>query len=119
VTTESDLRTPREVTRSTRRGSYHLPYISVRPQLATVPGENHRTVTQQSSTAPAHAADVAQAGLFTDILRAEHAELGAAAGIGARGRGASCSADQMLQLQARMKEVRQLLDALEKRFLCS
>jgi hypothetical protein len=62
---------------------------------------------------------VALAGLFADLLRTEHAELGAVTGIELRRRGVSCSTDQMLQLQARMKEVRRLLDALEKRFLCS
>jgi hypothetical protein len=62
---------------------------------------------------------VAQAALFADILRAEHAELGAAAGLGARTRGVPCSAEQLMQLQARMREVRRLLDALEKRFLRS
>ena len=117
--TESDLRAPRELTRTDHRGSYHVPHLSVREQTTPGPGERPRTVSRQCSAAPTHHADVAQAALFTDILRAEHAELGAAAGIGARRRGGACSTEQMLQLQARMREVRQLLDALEQRFLCS
>jgi hypothetical protein len=117
VTTESDLRTPRELSPNTRR--YHVPYVSMRDHMPSGPGESLRPASQQCSTAPQHYADVAQARLFADMLRAEHAELGAAAGLGARGRGAPCSPDQMLWLQARMREVRQLLEAMEKRFPCS
>jgi hypothetical protein len=108
-----------QLQRNSPRGSYHMPHISGREQMPSVPAERPRTVGRQCSALPTHHADVAQAGLFTDILRAEHAELGAVAGIGARRCGGPCSTEQMLQLQARMREVRQLLDALEKRFLCS
>jgi hypothetical protein len=119
VTTESDLRTSRDLSANAHRGRYHVPYVSVREHIPYSPGEGLRSASHQRPTNPRHYADVAQARLFADLLRAEHAELGAAAGLGGRGRAAPCPPDQMLWLQARMREVRQLLEGLEKRFPCS
>ncbi|WP_133160805.1 hypothetical protein [Mycobacterium ahvazicum] len=116
MTTESDLRTPRDLSANAHRGRYHVPYVSVREHIPYSAAESLRPASHQFPTASGHYADIAQARLFADLLRAEHAELGAAAGLGARGRAAPCPPDQMVLLQARMREVRQLLEALEQRF---
>lgn len=117
MTTQSDLRSLRDQTLNPPRGRYHVRHLSVREQLPKVSEDRSRTIGQQYPAPPAHHADVAQAALFADLLRIEHAELCAIAGIEVRRHGALSSTDQMVQLQARMQEVRQLLDALEKRFL--
>lgn len=119
MTTENDLRPWTGSAPNLERSRYHLPYLSVREQTPAIPVDWARAVRPQYFSSPTQPADVAQAGLFADILRAEHAELGAAARLGARNRGAPCSAEQMMQLQSRMREVRRLLDALENRFLRS
>ncbi|WP_156942976.1 hypothetical protein [Mycobacterium genavense] len=116
MTTETDLRSLRDLTLNPPRGHYRVRHLSVRDQLAKVPGDKSG---QQRSAAPAHHADVVQVGLFADLLRQEHAELGAVAGIEIRRHGALSATDQMVQLQARMQEVPRLLDALEKRFVSS
>lgn len=115
MTIQSDVRSLRDLTLNPPRGRYHVPHLSVREQLPKV----SRPAGEQCSAGPAHHADVAPAGRFADLLRIEHAELGALAGIEVRRHGALCSTDQMVQLQARMQEIRRLLDALEKRFLSS
>lgn len=112
MTIESDVRAPRGITSNEFRGRHHLPYA--REQMASVSTDIARPGCRQCAAALTSHADVAQAALFADILRAEHAELGAAAA--AQRREAGCAPDRSLRLQARMREIRRLLDALEKRF---
>lgn len=113
---ESDLKAPRELNPGIPRGRYHAPYFSVREQMPTAAGEESRTASLlPSMRPPAHHADVAQARQFIELLRTEHAELAAAAAMGACRRAGRCTV-QMRRLQADMNEIRQLLEALEKRF---
>ncbi|WP_374021936.1 hypothetical protein [Mycobacterium sp. HNNTM2301] len=114
--TETELRAAGELT-GIAPGIPHRPYYSAgREQLAALPED--RLVGATRAASPAHHADVAQARLFAELLRAEHAELGAAAGLGPQLRPQPCTSEQLRQLQARMKEIRRLLHALEKRFPC-
>lgn len=114
--TETDLRAAAELS-GIAPAIRHRPYYSAgREQLAALPDD--RLVGTTRASAAAHHADVAQARLFADMLRAEHAELGAAAGLGPQLRPQPCTSEQLRQLQARMKEIRRLLHALEKRFRC-
>ncbi|ORJ59673.1 hypothetical protein [Mycobacterium simiae] len=115
MTIESDLRFPR-FTPTTSRGRRYLAYVREQSAPAAgdkVPGRSGPPC-RSCSSAPANHADVVQAALFADMLRAEHAELGAVAR--AQGPDAGSFADQLLVVQARMKEIRRLLEALERRF---
>lgn len=115
--TETELRVTGELTAIP--GVRHWPYLaSGREQLGASPDDRPRVVGTTRTASPTHHADVAQARLFADLLRAEHAELGAAAGLGPHLRPQPCTSEQLRQLQARMKEIRRLLLALEKRFRC-
>lgn len=97
----------------------HRPYLaSGREQPAAVPDDRPRLIGTTPAATPTHHADVAQARLFADLLRAEHAELAAAAGLKPHLCPQPCASEQLRQLQARMKEIRRLLHALEKRFRC-
>ncbi|ORA09792.1 hypothetical protein [Mycobacterium arosiense] len=116
--TETDLRATGELT-AIAPGIRHRPYHSTgREQRGALPDDRLRLVGATRAASPTHHADVAQARLFADLLRAEHAELGAAAGLGPHLRPRPCTSEQLRQLQARMKEIRRLLHALEKRFRC-
>lgn len=113
---ETDLRAAGELSRIAP-GIPHRPYYAAgREQLAAIPED--RLIGATRTASPTHHADVAQARLFAELLRAEHAELGAAAGLGPQLRPNPCASGQMRELQARMKEIRRLLHALEKRFPC-
>lgn len=116
MTLESDLRVPRGLNPNTLRGHPYLAYIreqGVPAGANTIPGQA-ATACRQCASAPANHADLIQATLFADMLRAEHAELGAV--VRSHPPDDRSSAEQLLQLQARMKEVRRLIEALEKRF---
>ncbi|WP_139273337.1 hypothetical protein [Mycobacterium paraffinicum] len=114
--TETDLKAAGELS-GTAPGIRHRPFHSSgREELAVLPED--RLVDATRAASPTHHADVAQARLFADLLRAEHAELGAAAGLGPQLRPQPCTSEQLRQLQARMKEIRRLLHALELRFRC-
>ncbi|MCV7102888.1 hypothetical protein [Mycobacterium palustre] len=106
--TETDRRATGELT-GNASGIRHRPYYY---------SGRERLVGTTGATSPTHHADVAQARLFADLLRAEHAELGAAAGLGPQMSPHPCTPEQFRQLQARMKEIRRLLHALERRFCC-
>ncbi|MCV7029918.1 hypothetical protein [Mycobacterium sherrisii] len=106
MTIESDLRPP--------RGRPYLGYVREPSAAGSKVLDPTGAACRHCVSAPANHADVVQATLFADMLRAEHAELGAV--VRAQRPEDRPSAEQLLQLQARMKEVRRLLEALEKRF---
>lgn len=117
MTIESDIRTLRTLNVGARRGHYDIPHVSVRGGYPVVAERDSTPATQLDLRPPAHHGDAAQARSFLELLRAEHAELAiAAAALEAcrfAGKSTSC---QLATLQAEMREIRQLLDALEKRF---
>ena len=97
------------------RGRYHVPHVLV-PELAEA---NHRHASDRTSKRPAHSADVAQARLFKAILTSELVEID----VMSEELEMKCTADadqylvdELLQLNDRAKEVRQLIDALGDRF---
>lgn len=102
------------------RGRYHTPHIPRPDQIPIDPPTCDITRVRSPrprSRAPS-AADLAQARLFVDILHTELAELQAlAATIEARLQlHEQRSNTHLVLIQARMTEVRDLLDALENRF---
>ena len=116
MTIESDFKALRELSPGTRR-RYDIPHVSLYSRLPAVAGDDSGTISQLHSRPPAHHADAAQARQFIGLLRAEHAELAAAAAALETHRfGDPSTSHQMRSMQAEMAEIRQLLTALERRF---
>jgi hypothetical protein len=109
MTIESGFKALRELNLGTPRRRY--------PQFPAVAAEDSGAVSQLHRRPPAHHADAAQARQFIGLLRAEHAELAtAAATLETLRFGSPSTSHQMRSLQADMTEIRQLLNALDRRF---